>query len=197
MFVIPELIRQLTRGDVHPELPKANLFHMGGWGKGAASVEEANILHALILICKPVRIIETGTENGFTAAYMGHACKSNGFGHVTTLEKHHDQAEEARANIREVDLQDWITVEEADSWEYLPKPNVWDFALLDTAIGMRPRELEMILPWMPSGAVIAIHDTSPIHPCRGEYMILEDIKHLGLHTINLPSPRGLTILQKP
>jgi len=190
------LTKEVTRGDVHPELPRSHLFHLGGWGKGSASIEEANFLAALVLICKPRFIAETGSESGWTAAHMAHSCRANGFGRVLSMELHEEQALEARQNIRDYELEGWCEIRVCDSMAEIPKLiEEVDFAYLDTAIGMRGMELRALRPHLSRGAIVAIHDTSELHPHHGGYMILEDIKELGLQTITLPSPRGLTILQ--
>jgi len=193
------LAREVTAPDCHPELPMSQFFHQGGWGKGAMSVEEANLLHSLILNYKPKSILETGTENGYTASVMGHACRENGFGFVTSLELHEEQAIEARSNIIDVHLDEWVEILTYDSLEFI-KNNLdmpVDFALIDSTIGLRMEEIHNLIPKMKRGGMIVTHDTSTLHPARERYDLQLNIDRLGFPCMHIPSPRGISIIQIP
>jgi ADP-heptose:LPS heptosyltransferase/predicted O-methyltransferase YrrM len=204
------------RGDVHPELPRAELYHQGNWGGGAASIEEALFLHALVLVLKPVACLETGTETGWTAAHIAAALEANGRGKLITLEIDPKMAALARQNLETHDLTHRVQVLEIPALEYLqeatdyhkPEPtgNLFsalyglrtpiDFALLDTHIPLRLAELEALVPHLSPGAVVCVHDTSPEHPMRGKTTLLSDLRAVpGFTVLHLPSPRGLTVLQ--
>jgi predicted O-methyltransferase YrrM len=192
------LAREITSPDCHPQLTMSPFFHQGGWGKGAMSVEEAVLLHALVLNYKPAHILETGTENGYTAAVMGHACRENGFGSVTTIELHTDQAADAVHNINEVGLTDWVDVNVSDSLEFIGNLQLpVDFALIDSVIGLRLTEIKMLIPKMRKGSMIVTHDTAPNHPMRDVYQLQRDLDSLGYRVIHIPSPRGLSLIQLP
>lgn len=208
------------RGDVHPELERAAEFHLGNWGAGSATIEEALFLHALVLMLKPMHCLETGTETGWTAAHIGAALERNGKGHLVTLEIDPGRAEEARQHLAAEDLSHRVNVLEVPALMYLnpeayisPNPlftgelaslgtsiqvteQKIDFALLDTHIPLRLAELHALTPHLAPGAVVCIHDTNPAHPMRDGVNLLDDLRAVpGFTVLHLPSPRGLTVMQ--
>lgn len=197
----------ITLGDVHPELPRAGEYHQGDWGKGAASVEEALCLYGLVVALKPAFCLETGTETGWTAAHLALGLEQNKGGTLITLETDPASAAEARANLQKCGLEKRVTVLEMSSFDYLrgydstaQEPDVSnpkiDFALLDTHIEMRAEELALLTPHLSPHAVVVVHDTSPQHPCRGETQLLQQLYASGFQVIHLPTPRGLTVMQR-
>jgi len=197
----------INLGDVHPELPRAGEFHQGDWGKGAATVEEAICLYGLVLALKPTFCLETGTETGWTAAHIALGLEQNKHGHVITLETDPASAAEARANLQKYGLEKRVDVLEMSSFDYLrgydttpQPPDVCnpkiDFALLDTHIEMRAEELRLLTPHLSENAVVVVHDTSPLHPCRGDTELLAELRASGFQVIHLPTPRGLTVMQR-
>ncbi len=204
--ITPYALRSLfgpvaRRGDVHPELPKADLFHLGNWGAGAATIEESTFLHALVLMLKPLRCLETGTETGWTAAWIAAALEANARGHLVTLEVDPKRAEQARQNLASVDLAHRVKVMEIPAEEFLRTVEQWEmpgvqFALLDTHIPLRLAELHALTPHLAEGAVVCIHDTAPEHPMREGCDLLKDLRAVpGFTVLHLPSPRGLTVMQ--
>lgn len=189
------------RGDVHPELERAEEFHLGNWGAGAATIEEAQFLHALVLVLKPMHCLETGTETGWTAAHIAAALERNGKGHLVTLEIDPKRAEEARQHLAAEDLDHRVRVVEMPALEYLDCPRdafseQIDFALLDTHIPLRLDELRALTPHLSPGAVVCVHDTHPEHPMRAGTNLLADLRAVpGFTVLHLPSPRGLTVMQ--
>lgn len=189
-------------GDAHPELKNAGLYHLGDWGYGAANVEEAEVLFALVAALKPRICIETGTESGWTAAHIGGALAANDRGHLWTLELDAKMAQKARDNLDLAGIGSRVSVVQEESFTFLAR---WeqdhpgkkiDFALLDTHIELRARELEMLRPLLAEGAVVAVHDTSPDHPYRKGQELLKDLRATGMPVIHLATPRGLTLLQE-
>lgn len=221
LYAIESLFGPVARrGDVHPELERAAEFHLGNWGAGSATIEEAQFLHALVLVLKPMHCLETGTETGWTAAHIGAALERNGKGHLVTLEIDPGRAEEARQHLAAEDLSHRVNVLEVPALMYLnpeayisPNPlftgelanlgtsiqvaeQKIDFALLDTHIPLRLAELHALTPHLAPGAVVCIHDTNPAHPMREGVNLLDDLRAVpGFTVLHLPSPRGLTVMQ--
>lgn len=120
LYAIESLFGPVARrGDVHPELERAEEFHLGNWGAGAATIEEAQFLHALVLVLKPMHCLETGTETGWTAAHIAAALERNGKGHLVTLEIDPKRAEEARQHLAAEDLDHRVRVVEVPALVYL------------------------------------------------------------------------------
>lgn len=201
-FGLQSFFGGIKLGDVHPELPRAGEYHQGDWGKGAATVEEALCLYGLVVALKPAFCLETGTETGFTAAHIALALEQNKHGKLITLETDPASAAEARANLQKWGLEKRVTVSEQSSLEYLAGLNTlpglrqYDFALLDTHIELRAEELALLTPHLSEHAVVVVHDTSPLHPCRGETELLAQLRASGFQVIHLPTPRGLTVMQR-
>jgi len=187
----------LRVGDAHPELTKSELFHLGDWGGGSASIEEAKFLHALVLCLKPMNCLETGTETGWTSAHIAKALEENGRGHLTTLETDPKLASLARQNLDTYGLAHRVNVLEVPSHEFLAMRQLQiDFALLDTHIEIRAQELRLLTPHLSPGAIVAVHDTSPDHPMRHGVELLADLRAIpGFSVVHLPTPRGLTLLE--
>lgn len=219
LYAIESLFGPVARrGDVHTELERATEFHLGNWGAGSATIEEAQFLHALVLVLKPMHCLETGTETGWTAAHIAAALERNGKGHLVTLEIDPGRAEEARQHLAAEDLDHRVRVVEMPALDYLqsreqraeskapeseslrPSPSALrssiDFALLDTHIPLRLAELHALTPHLAPGAVVCIHDTNPAHPMRDGVNLLDDLRAVpGFTVLHLPSPRGLTVMQ--
>lgn len=188
---------QVIRGDCHPELPRSHQFHRSAtYGGGSMSLEEAQVLCSLVQIIKPEHALETGCESGFSAAYMALGCSLNGFGKVHTIELNPEWAVKARENLVRDGVSDWVEVVIQDSLSYINEtPLSFGFALLDTHISFRSTELEALRHKMLPGGIVAVHDSSPLHPMKGNCNLLEELRDFGMQLIHLPSPRGLTILQ--
>lgn len=191
----------LRVGDAHPDLDKAELFHLGDWGGGSASIEEAKFLHALVLCLKPLNCLETGTETGWTSAHIAKALEENGRGHLITLETDPKLAALARQNLDTYGLSHRVNVLEVPSHDYLskiqhPASNIQiDFALLDTHIELRAEELRLLTPHLAPGAFVCVHDTSPQHPHRHGVELLKELRAAeGFDVVHVPTPRGLTVL---
>ena len=194
---------QIIRGDCHPELPRAHQYHRSEtYGGGSMSLEEAQVLCSLVQIIKPHAVFESGTEAGFSAAYMGLGCALNGFGKVYSCDIDAAWVVTARENHQRDGVRDWVDVLNTDSLEFIENTNLsFGFALIDSIISLRLAEITALLPKMEAGGIIATHDTSPLHPLERGANLLQNLRTLGverdLQVIHLPSPRGLTILQVP
>jgi ADP-heptose:LPS heptosyltransferase/predicted O-methyltransferase YrrM len=187
-----------SKGDVHADLPRAAEYHLGNFGHGAATIEEAQMLHALVLALKPKVCVETGTETGWTAAYIAAALEANNGGHLTTLEIDPQMRELAAEHLDHWDLSHRVTISEASSLEWLRgyTGRPIDFALLDTHIPMRAQELALLMPHLSQTAVVCVHDTSPKHPGRGETDLLAQLRASGMSVVHVATPRGLTLMQR-
>jgi predicted O-methyltransferase YrrM len=185
-------------GDCHPNLPRGKEFKQLGLGIGAISFEEAMCLAGLLYITKPNVILELGTETGASSLILGAVAKDMGNGaQVFTVDKQPNQPEIASkikatyglpinfvSNITSLDfINKFFVVREDQTY----------FAFSDTDIVLRPVEVELLRQRLPKGSVIAVHDTSDLHPYGP--MNLKEKLHKDMQILDLPSPRGLTILR--
>lgn len=193
MEKLTPLSYSLTRGDHHSELPRADLYHRCG-DHGSATYEECMFLYALCLVTKPKLIIETGAETGATTLHMALALKHNSLGKLISFEWDERWCNIVNDKLRKEQLSDFGEVRKCAALDGLATINdKIDFALLDTEISMRYGEFQAIKPKMTPGGLVCIHDTSPLHPYRGNVNIRELLKNEKI--INIESPKGLTMIQ--
>lgn len=77
-------------------------------------------LYLLARMTRARRILELGTATGYSAVYLGTACREQG-GRVLTLEMDPDMARRARKNLEQAGLQDTVEVIEGDALAELEK----------------------------------------------------------------------------
>lgn len=182
--------------DCNRTMPRAKEYHMLSWGLGAVSVEEAVCLYGLIFVTRPDEVIELGTSTGASALVLGAACRDLGKGKVTSVDYGGVSNDKCLTLTQRYLLP--IEYVQSDSVVFLtqacPDPNKRYFVFSDTDIKIRPREVALVLEKFPPGTVIAVHDSRDGHP--GGSMKLPE-KFPDENIIQLPSPRGLSILMKP
>lgn len=69
-----------------------------------------NLLYMLATLQGARRIVELGTATGYSAIFMGNACRSNR-GHLTTFEAEPEMAARAIRNIEKAGLTQWVSVQ--------------------------------------------------------------------------------------
>lgn len=80
--------------------------------------EAGEFIKLLMMIKKPVNILEIGTAVGFSAIFMSRFLREEG--HITTIENYRPRIEKAKANIRLAQAEDRITLLAGDANEILP-----------------------------------------------------------------------------
>lgn len=91
-------------------------------------------IKTMLLITKPMRILEVGTAVGFSAIYMSGFLPEGG--HITTIEKWEPRIKKAKENFLRADVQDKITLLEGDAADWLKKlDGPFDFIFMDAAKG--------------------------------------------------------------
>lgn len=91
-------------------------------------------MKTMLLIKKPVKILEVGTAVGFSAIYMSQFLEEGG--HITTIEKWEPRIKQAKINFARAKAEDKITLLEGDAAEWLKKLyESYDFIFMDAAKG--------------------------------------------------------------
>lgn len=94
-------------------------------------------LKTMLLIKKPVRILEVGTAVGFSAIYMTQYIEKEA--HITTIEKWQPRIEQAKLNFERAGVSEQVTLLEGDAADILKelvaKENHFDFIFMDAAKG--------------------------------------------------------------
>lgn len=151
----------------------------------ATESEVAMLVAALVRATQPDQVVETGTYLGHTAYLIGQTLDLSGHGHLTTLERDPELAEQARSLC--VGLP--VTVVTGDTLEFTPSSPI-DFAWFDSGPDIRADEFRRLHPHMHGQTVVGFHDCGPQHSVWGQVMeLIQD----GLleRPLLIHSPRGV------
>lgn len=158
-------------------------------------VEVIDFLKSLVIALKPNLIVETGTFLGYSTIKMAEGLQANGFGKIISIE--YDPVIYARAKDR-IDasgLGRWIECRNESSLEARIDGTI-DLLFSDSHRTIRGREIRRLLPQVDPNGLVIVHDTSSHFQVVHESVMQLERDGL-LHTVWLPTPRGLVIAQKP
>ena len=133
-------------------------------------------LVALVEALRPRYVIETGCYHGTTSAAIGEALI---VGSLDTMDIDSYSVELATAFTQGLP----VTVHHCASLDFTPSQPI-DLAFLDSDPDIRLHELEHFAPYLAPDAIVAIHDSRDL-PQPKE----------GWRWVNLPTPRGLLLVQ--
>ena len=109
--------------------------------------EMQSFLEVLLLMKKPMRVLEVGTAVGFSALLMSDYLPEGG--HITTIENY------ARENFRRAGKEDKITLIEGDATEVLAEmEGTFDFIFMDAAKGQYIHYLPNVLRLLSDGGCL-------------------------------------------
>ena len=102
---------------------------------------------------KPNKILEIGTAVGYSAICFSEFLSENG--RIDTIERDIERVEEAKINIKSMELENKINILVGDAVEILPKLNEkYDMVFIDAAKGKYPFFLEQALRLISDNGVI-------------------------------------------
>jgi len=102
---------------------------------------------------KPKRILEIGTAVGYSAMCFSEYLDKDGI--IDTIERDVDRANEAKENIKNVEVEDKINIYIGDAVEILPTLNYkYDVVFIDAAKGKYPFFLKEAMRMINSKGVI-------------------------------------------
>ena len=102
---------------------------------------------------KPKKILEIGTAVGYSAICFTKVLEENGI--IDTIEREHERVEEAKENIKKMELEDRIHILEGDAVEILPTlDGKYDVIFIDAAKGKYPFFLKESLRMLSDNGVI-------------------------------------------
>ena len=110
-------------------------------------------IKTMLLIKKPVSVLEVGTAVGFSAIYMSQFLPENG--HITTIEKWEPRLVKAGDNFRRVGVEDRITLLGGDAADILKDlQGSYDFIFMDAAKGQYIHFLPDVIRLLDKGGVM-------------------------------------------
>lgn len=96
--------------------------------------ETQSFLKVLLMMKKPLRILEVGTAVGFSAILMSEYMPEEG--HITTIENYEKRIPIARENFKRAGCEDKITLIQGDALEVMKDlEGPYDFIFMDAAKG--------------------------------------------------------------
>ena len=111
--------------------------------------ETQSFLKVLLLMKKPVRVLEVGTAIGYSAILMSHYLPKDG--RITTIEKYEKRIPIARENFSRAAVADRITLLEGDALDIMKSlEGPFDFIFMDAAKGQYihylPEAIRLLAP---------------------------------------------------
>ena len=154
---------------------------------------EGEYLSNLVQKLKAQRVLEIGTSNGYSAIWLALGLRETG-GRLITLEINRRRYSLAQNNFKATGTDGLIDSRLADALEEVPKlEGPFDLVFMDAAKHDYGKYLEMVLPKVSSGGVIAVHNVTDMAGQLQDF--LETIRtHPELRTeIVAVGPSGLSI----
>lgn len=115
--------------------------------------EAGEFIKLLLMMNKPVKILEIGTAIGFSAIFMSRFIENDA--HITTIENYEPRIVEAKKNIEKANKGDVITLLEGDALEILPTlPDQYDFVFMDAAKGQYGNFFQDVIDRIVPGGIL-------------------------------------------
>ncbi|MCI6061763.1 MAG: O-methyltransferase [Dorea sp.] len=115
--------------------------------------ETQSFLKVLLMMKKPLRVLEVGTAIGFSAILMSEYIPEQG--HITTIEKYEKRIPIAKENFRRAGKEDQITLIEGDALEVMKSLNgSYDFIFMDAAKGQYIHYMPEAIRLLEPGGVL-------------------------------------------
>jgi predicted O-methyltransferase YrrM len=158
------------------------------------SPEGGRLLYALIRAARPATVVEFGTSFGISTIHLAAAVRDNGAGRVISTELNAAKAAQARANLAEAGLSDWVAILEGDARQTLATVDTpVGFVLLDGWKDLYLPVLHLLEPRLTPGALILADDTVSMAEQMTDYLAyIRDPAH-GYLSIPFPESDGLEI----
>lgn len=117
--------------------------------------ETKELLKMMVLLKKPMKILEVGAAVGFSSLYMNEYQPESGT--IVTIERNEKRIKQAKENIKKMHKEQMITLLEGDAIEILKSlDGVFDLIFIDAAKGQYIHFLEDVLRLLaPEGLLIS------------------------------------------
>jgi predicted O-methyltransferase YrrM len=162
------------------------------------SPEGGRLLYTLIRAARPATVVEFGTSFGISTIHLAAAVRDNGTGRVVSTELSAAKAAQARANLAEAGLSDWVTILEGDAMETLGTVDApVAFVLLDGWKNLYLPVLRLLEPRLTPGALVLADDTISLAAEMADYLAYVRDPANGYLSIPFPESDGLEITCRP
>lgn len=194
--------------------PKLKIHNEGEWSNtqslfsafndAGVECEVGEFLYSLVRILKPDNVLETGTNVGVGASYIGKGLFDNQYGHLDTMEYLPEIFEQAKSRITRLGLDNYVSVLLGDVSKFVPTKQ-YNLIFLDTEPQTRFDEFDKFYDYWAEGGYLFIHDLHrnmhqidnaehgfawPFGKVHG--FMSELIKKGKVSIFHFPTPRGLT-----
>lgn len=123
------------------------------------SREVGRLLYMLVRTQRSRTIVEFGTSFGISTIHLAAAVRDNGVGRVITTELDADKVRQARKNLSEAGLSDFVEIREGDASQILKGLDAEiDFLLLDGWKDLYLPILKLVEPQLRPGSMIVADD---------------------------------------
>ena len=162
------------------------------------SPEGGRLLYALIRASRPSTVVEFGTSFGISTIHLAAAVRDNGTGRVVSTELNAAKVAQAKANIAEAGLTDWVTILEGDAMETLATLDApVEFVLLDGWKYLYLPVLRLLEPRLTPGALVIADDSISLAAQMANYLAYVRDPANGYLSIQFPESDGLEITCRP
>lgn len=122
-------------------------------GHPIADPEVAQLVRSLVRARRPKRVLEIGTNIGYSVIVMGRECDPETV--VETIEIDHNTLTIARGFVAEAELRCRVVFHEGAALDVLPRlTGPFDFAFIDCVKSEYEAYLDALLPKLDSGAIV-------------------------------------------
>ena len=158
------------------------------------SPEGGRLLYALVRAARPSTVVEFGTSFGISTIHLAAAVRDNGAGRVISTELNAAKAAQARTNLAEAGLSNWVTILLGDARQTLATVDApVGFVLLDGWKNLYLPVLKLLEPRLTPGALILADNTVSMAEEMPDYLAyIRDPAH-GYLSIPFPESDGLEI----
>lgn len=161
----------------------------------STEVEVSEMIAGFVQGLQPTLVIETGTAWGQTAELIGEALLRNGQGTLISYDVDDQRVGYSRERCGDLPVVEIRQQSSVVGLEELIGEGVKaEVIFLDSLFDLRMVEIEQAAQLLTPGGIVLIHDTAPHHT------LWESLQQAclldGWRWINLPTPRGLAILQR-
>jgi predicted O-methyltransferase YrrM len=160
------------------------------------NADEGAFLRDLAVKVHAQRALEIGTSNGYSGIWIAIGLRATG-GHLLTLEIDEGRARLAQENFRVAGVDSVVTLKLGDALKEVPKlQGPFQFVFIDAWKQDYVKYLNMVLPMVPPGGVIAAHNVTNLHDQLLDFIYAVQTNPQLRTTIENPGPGGFSVSYK-